>query len=217
MKNSDVGENFAKVSANPQSEITKSIYEAHNSTISNAIIRKFQGQETLVCAELGGGAGALVKEIKKLLASKKVIFTNIDYSSELLEKDVYSDHKIVSRIEDVDPIKVGKFDVVLIRYVLNYNNLETQVKIIEKAKNLLKPSGIFILHHVGARDNKHKDLLNNLFSTEAVSKKLIRGQPNWLTWEETISLLLSAGLKDKVIDRYENSLGFIIQRTLQPY
>lgn len=207
MKNDDVGKNFRNVSINPQSEITRAIYEKYNPVIADAISRRFPEQSTLSCLELGGGAGALVKEVKKLLPGKNLVFTNVDRSEELLKADAYSEHKILQAIEDIDPHVIGKFDVILVRYVLNYNNPDNQKRIIGKIKELLKPSGIFILHHVGAGDSKHKSLLNKLFSTDVVSKKLLRSQPYWTTWQEQLNCLHEASLTTTVLTQYNIPIG----------
>jgi SAM-dependent methyltransferase len=203
----DVGKNFASVSTNPQSEVAKTIYEKRNSLIAKTIIENFPGKKIIDCLELGGGAGALVKDLKNILKDTSLRFTNIDRSEELISKDEYSDNKFVTPIEDIDVSKLGRFDVILIRYVLNYNDLDTQKRIVEQAKKLLTPGGIFILHHVGAKDSEHKDLLNRLFTTDIVSTKLIRSQPYWLTWKEVENILVDKGLEIRVLAQYQLPIG----------
>lgn len=131
----------------------------------------------------------------------------------MLKEDIYSQNKINARLESINESKLKeKFDVIIMRYVLNYNSFDVQFDILNKVKNVLKKEGIFFLHHCGSVNKEHRDKLNKLFSTEIVSKKLVRINPYWSTWKEMLLLLKKAGFESKILEHYQIPVGDLYKK-----
>lgn len=207
MIKSDLGPNYDSVIRSPKGKIIEEVYKNHTKTVINSINKKFPNKNKIICADFGGGNGTYIKELKENI-KKELIFTNIDKNQELLDKDIHSNKKRLINLEDINESEFNeKFDLIIMRYVLNYNPLEIQDKIIRKVKNLLKNGGIFILHHCGTIDIRHKEMFNAVFSTNIVSQKMIRSNPYWATWKEVQDLLINNGFKVKIIEKYDVPIG----------
>ncbi|MEN9625983.1 MAG: Methyltransferase domain [archaeon] len=204
MDNSEIGNNWTKITSNPLGNIVKGVYKDHNQIIAGAIRSHFNNKQ-IVAADFGGGSGSLIKDLKRLINEKELNFTNIDKDKSLLDEDSVSIKKIVAHLENVQ-LK-DRFDLIIMRYVLHYNSFNIQDKIIHKARSLLKKEGLFILHHCGSVDHTHKQKLNKLFSTPVISEKLVRKNPYWSTWSEISTLLKNNKFKIKVLEQYKIPIG----------
>src|SRR4051812_21935484 len=120
----EMGENFkaaADSSINPNIQL---LYKTYNSLIAEEIKNQLKDKSFLEILDIGGGPGLFSKDICSLLDKRGIAtkVTNIDKSDDLLNQDVSSQEKIKIDILDATPEILGRqFDVILMRYVLQYN------------------------------------------------------------------------------------------------
>src|SRR3989338_11715622 len=201
----ELGKNFASANSYPKSESAYKIYKEHTNAIVKAIDYWFPIKRYIECLEMGGANGALISDLTTFYRNKgiELVFTNVDQDSSLLAKDSISQCKIVSRLEDLSLKR--RYDVVLMRYVLQYNDSKTQGEIIGKVCDALKDDGIFVLHHCGASNEEHRGRLEHIFS-DVVSKKLKRNGGHCSTWEEVEAILEANNLDVHTLERYQLSI-----------
>lgn len=206
----EVGQNFIVFTQEPPSATFEEIYKNHNGILVDSIARKFPHGSRITCLEAGGGSGALLQDLNTQLDGRELIATNIDLSSELLDADIFSVKKIQGRIEDM--VSSQAYDLIIMRYVLNYNGIENQLAILKKVYSLLKDDGLFLLHHCGSANEKHRIKWNAVFASDVISEKLVRTDSYWSTWADVKKMLREVGFKTAEREQYTVPLGDLYKR-----
>jgi hypothetical protein len=199
------GRRFAALTSAPDSELLHQMYKTHTPTLARLIAEHFPGDHQLSCAEFGGGPGTLVKDLKEQL-KRPVRFTNIDCSSELLALDTYSDEKVCCRLQEYDA--KGRFDAGVMRYVLQYNSLENQQRIIQSIRRNLDLRGILLVQSCGPATAEHQARLNKMFGS---IPRLQRPGAYWSSWDEVEQMLGDAGFRADVVTTFRLPLIELFQ------
>jgi 2-polyprenyl-3-methyl-5-hydroxy-6-metoxy-1,4-benzoquinol methylase len=200
----EVGEGFPRASKVADGWCLKAVYKDHTRTLAEMINKVYYRN----IVDLGGGCGALVADLKGMGISGR--FTNVEADRELLAMDDSSNLKVCSRIEELP--NGPRYDIALMRHVLNYNSLNTQKIIVRKVHNILNQDGLFVLQHCCPVDKEHQRRLKLMTTTPIVSEKLIRADPYWSTWEEVRAILKDSGFETKVAETFEVGVGELFQQ-----
>lgn len=192
--------------------------------------------QTLI--DIGASKGELLSNIVKLLPEYSFDVIATETNEAALNENNTTKNKIVADAESM-PIADGSIDIVLMRYVLQFNQLEAQERIIKEISRMVR--GIGIIQHGGSDDSAeeewrsrveqifHSDELPQLkrdgmfYSSSAEIENIM--QKNKLNFEKVQSNKIG-GLSEAFIERYslnaeqsqylKNLLGdkdYIIQTT----
>lgn len=163
--------------------------------------KKLKSKKVLKIADFGGGIGAVTDKIKVDHNKKKAIYlTCFDSNKELLKLNKSADSKIWIDIKK--PLGKNKYDIGIMRYVLNYNNKKDQLKILNNINESLNNSGIFINWWCGVSSIKHQRIFQKLFNTRKINSRLFRLNSHWTTWKENKELFGKAGFYVKIVKKY---------------
>ncbi|HLD38358.1 hypothetical protein A2996_02190 [Candidatus Campbellbacteria bacterium RIFCSPLOWO2_01_FULL_34_15] len=173
----------------------KLIYGESSKLFSDIIKNEFKkGKYTLL--DIGSHKGELLRDLMLNLTEYDFNTTAIDLDNLDLNKNI-ADYKIISDAKQI-PLENKKFDITISRYVLAWNSLEDQIKIISEIKRLTK--GIAIIQHQGA-DKKNPDELqissHKLFS--GIVELLERKDFYFSTEAEIEGILKKENIKYKII------------------
>ena len=94
--------------------------------------------------DFGSFSGEFLSNLKKELSEKGIYFshtTALDINKGALEKNISADEKIITDITNI-PVAENYFDVSIARYVLQWNSLERQEKIINEMVRTTKGFGV---------------------------------------------------------------------------
>ena len=159
-------------------------------------------------ADFGGGTGEVTEFLKKVLKTK-IRCTCFDVNNDLLDKNNSADIKININLTELQ--EKEKFDVGIMRFVLNYNTKESQIKILQNVHTALKKEGIFLNWWCGTSEEGHQKRFNTLFSTKKVNGKLFRPNSYWTTWKENEQLFEKAGFKLEVVRKFDLPVHHLYQ------
>jgi len=159
------------------------------------------GLSELKMADFGGGNGGITQYLKENSANRdKIIVTCIDSNSSFLEDNKSADIKIEADLKDINENK--KWDIGTLRYVLEYNTKDEQLKILKNIHRSLKDDAILINWNVGLENEEHQRRFQRAFSTTEINEKYYRPNPYWDTIVERKKLFKEAGFKTEVKDEY---------------
>lgn len=163
---------------------------------------KRQKEHVLEVADFGGANGELMDYIKRHIKTTKTLKINcFDATPDLLKENISADKK---SLIDLRNIKIkNKFDIAIMRYVLDFNILKDQQKIINNIYKSLKKSGAFLNWWCGVENYEHQRKFNRVFNTNKISDKMIRPDTYWPTWEQTSKMFYKSGFKLKKIHKFK--------------
>ena len=156
-------------------------------------------------ADFGGGNGAVTAHLKENSEfGDRFRITCIDSNQELLDDNTTADVKTTSDLTEYDGESL--FDIVILRYVLQFNNGEEQLEILRNIYRALGKGGIFLNWHVSVENEEHKRKFLRLLAFDEINPRLNRPNSYWNTMEDLLALKTEAGFETKVIDRYSSVL-----------
>jgi predicted SAM-dependent methyltransferase len=139
---------------------------------TDKIKSSFKEKKDLVIIDFGGGDGVLLSIIKNQLKDcLNVEACNIDLNTKSLEV-CRKDNPEIQTIKHnlLEPYKEGCADVILCRFVMQYQSKEEQLTILKNAYTTLKQGGLFFVLWPSHPD---KEFLNNI---EAETVHIITGK-----------------------------------------
>jgi hypothetical protein len=145
--------------------------------IDNAKFKKI----TLI--DIGGYKGELLSNIINLLKEYKIEKIVVDSNSEALQENKVADIKICSNLTKI-PLDDKIADIAIMRYVLHWNSLENQKKILSEIRRLTK--NFAIVQHLGADYLNEKNYLNQI--NILFSGKISQLKRDSSCWESNINL-----------------------------
>ncbi|MBI5221564.1 MAG: methyltransferase [Candidatus Magasanikbacteria bacterium] len=157
---------------------------------------------TLEVADFGGANGEVLGYIKQHTKTTKFLKTTcFDITPNLLKNNIWANQKFLI---DLREIKIkNKFDIAIMRYVLDFNILNDQQKIIKNLYRSLKKGGISTNWWCGVENYEHQLKFNEVFNTDKISKKLIRNETFWPTWRQTSKMFHKSGFKLQKIYKFK--------------
>jgi ubiquinone/menaquinone biosynthesis C-methylase UbiE len=144
----DMGRATSKVfSGRTESETTRKMYAETPTFFAEKIRNLLDAREPYVFADVGAASGEMMTNLRKLLPeySLKVIAVDIDAGS--LDRNI-ADEKLVANAEE---LPFESVDVIVMRYVLQWNNLERQKKILNELTRSIRKFAL--VEHIGADSN----------------------------------------------------------------
>lgn len=190
-----------------KSRTDKELFKIYHGQLSlvTKLIKQYCVQRRLdfvQLADFGGADGEITQYLReKLEPSIGFSVTTYDTNKELLRHNRSADKTIrwnLTKLTGKD-----KYDIGLMRYVLNYNSKPNQLKILQGIYSLMKPGGVFINWWCGVSNQEHQKKFQQLFNTKQITGKLYRKDSYWATWKETDLLLKKAGFQVKVVKQYK--------------
>ena len=143
-------------------------------------------------ADFGGAIGDVTDYIKKnTKADAKINVTCFDVHKDLLDQNNSAGTKV--QLDLLELSETERFDLGIMRFVLNYNSKEDQLKILGNIRNSLKPNSIFINYWCGVSGKAHQEKFQALFRNGKVNQKFHRPNSYWTTWEENKEIFEKAG------------------------
>lgn len=204
MNKINIGDAWAKsVKSAATNKELFNVYEKNLSFISRLFrVNVKNCSENIEVADFGGGIGSLTDIIKNDHGKKfNISCTCLDTHDELLKQNKSADSKICIDIRK--PLGKEKFDVGLMRYVLNYNKKSDQLRILKNIHKALKSSGVFINLWCGVSNTEHQKKFQDLFGTKKICEVMYRPGSYWTTWEENKKLFEDAGFTLKIAKEYK--------------
>ncbi|MEY2641282.1 MAG: hypothetical protein RL150_675 [Candidatus Parcubacteria bacterium] len=131
----------------------KTVYGESADLFSKIIKKEFDSGSEINVLDLGSHRGEFLQDLISKLDDYKIKTTAVEINEDDLNNNI-AQVKINSNLIEI-PIEDKCFDITLCRYVLAWNSLENQQKIIGNIKRLTK--GIAIIQHQGSKNNS--DLL----------------------------------------------------------
>jgi len=204
----NIGHYFEKVlDLAPTDQELSDIYERefpHLYRVVDNFIKDNELEEVEI-ADFGGGNGAVIHHLKENSEfSDRFRVTCIDSNQELLDDNTTADVKILSDLTQYDGEEL--FDIVIMRYVLQFNNKGEQFKILENIHRALKNDGIFLNWHVSVENEDHKERFLTLLASDEINPKLNRPNSYWDTMEDIFALKVEAGFDTEIVDFYSSVL-----------
>ncbi|GEM_PF-2113745 len=148
-------------------------------------------KDEVVIADFGGASGDITDYLRKENSiNNSMTIECIDINEELLKQNISCDVVIMADLREFKIEK--KYDIGIMRYVLQYNTKKDQLKILENIFSSLKENGQFINHWCGVFSTVQQKKFQELFTTKNISEKLYRPNSYWSTWNETKSLFKDA-------------------------
>ena len=206
----NIGDRWATVvkSASTNKELFN-VYEKNLPFVSRLFIDNIRNRTgSIEVADFGGGIGSLTDKIKKDHSKKiKIFCTCLDSHDKLLKLNKSADSKVCIDIRK--PLGNEKYDIGLMRYVLNYNNKSDQLKILKNIHKALKSNGVFINWWCGVSNPEHQKKFQDLFGTKKINELLYRPSSYWTTWNENKELFEKAGFNIKVAKVYQIPIRYL--------
>ena len=160
------------------------------------IVANFNNKKELTIIDYGGGDGTLISIVKKHLEkeSYKIKAINLDLNSDSL-RICRSENEEIEVIEQnlLEPFNKYSADIVLCRFVVQYQSKEEQVKLIENIYNSLNKDGLLLLFWPG---HPNQEYLNSLESEivhiiTGKDKEIAKNSRHFPTKEEMEKLILN--------------------------
>ncbi len=208
-----MGKNFAEVSLASTDRLLKEIYQGHLFPYIYHIAKYKAYKSGLSCIDLGGGAGSLIKALKREAPELPAYYVNVDATKELLDADTSSNLKHCMSIQQLayNEGQWNSYFVAMMRYVLHYNELKFQYELLSSAKSMLRHEGTFILHHAAPMDPSQQVRLHQIFGTTEVSEKLHRPFGYWSLWSEVQQLIDKLKFQSTIWERYILPIGSLFK------
>lgn len=234
----DMGASTSEVfKGHSESGAVKEIYGESAVLFADIIKSKIQPEGTQSLIDIGSAKGELLSEILELLPQYSFAVTATDTNPKAIEENIAT-NKIVADAESL-PVNNKSIDIALMRYVLQFNSLQSQEIILSEVSRVIKRIGI--IQH-GGSDNEDsqgwRDKVDQIFSSDNLPQIKRAGmyyssvneveslmKKNNIKFERIQSKRIN-GLSDAFIERYsldenqikllKNILGekdYIIQTT----
>jgi ubiquinone/menaquinone biosynthesis C-methylase UbiE len=174
----------------------KLVYGESANLFSDVIKKEYKNNKKYNLLDLGSHKGEFLQDLLTKLPEYDFNTTAVEFNNFDLEQNI-ADNKILSDVKKI-PTEDKKFDITISRYVLAWNSLDNQRKIISEMKRLTK--GIVILQHQGADNDNPEELQNSsreLFS--GVVPTLKRDEFYFSTEKELENILKEDNIKYKII------------------
>lgn len=176
---------------------------------TDKIESNFKGKDNLTILDLGGGDGTLISLIGRQLEDKfKLDLFNMDLNDDSLKICQKNNPNIkIIKQNILTPSEPNFADVVLCRFVMQYQSKEEQIKIIENAHSILKKGGLFfvlwpthpnkdyinemeseVVHIITGKDKKEAKVSRYFASEDEMIKNMEK---------EKFKVVFSSGLKIK--------------------
>jgi ubiquinone/menaquinone biosynthesis C-methylase UbiE len=170
-KNLNMGPNSPRVFSGETFSSTNHLLYAESAELfANIIKNYFKVGEKYTLADLGSAGGELMGNILSRLPDYIFDVTAIDVSETSIEINKIAKNKTVADLTTI-PCKDKEFDLSIMRYVLQWNQLGDQAKIIKEIARVTR--GIAIVQHGGAdhiNNEKWRNASKQMFSHQALSK-----------------------------------------------
>jgi 2-polyprenyl-3-methyl-5-hydroxy-6-metoxy-1,4-benzoquinol methylase len=144
---------------------------------TNKIKSNFKEKKDLVIIDFGGGDGILLSTIKNQLKDcLNIEACNLDLNEKSIQSCKQNNPEIKTIKQNIlEQYKQGCADVILCRFVMQYQSKEEQLLILKNAYNTLKQGGLFFILWPS---HKNKEFINNM---EAETVQIITGKDKKLT------------------------------------
>lgn len=150
----DQGENSHTIfHGNTESEASRLMYRG-SALLFSEIIRSNLKNNEYTLADLGSSKGEFLNDLIKHLPEYNLKTIAIDINEDDIKIN-NADKKIVTNLTNI-PLDDKSVDITTARYVLSWNNIADQKKIIEEIKRITKH--IAIIQHQGANTNHPNSL-----------------------------------------------------------
>ena len=157
-------------------------------------------------ADIGGGPGSITQYLKSNSTNTdKLTVTCLDSNKEFLDHNHSADIKIETDLTEIS--QVDSWDIGIMRYVLQYNEIADQIKILKNIHNGLKENGILINWNVGLENEEHQERVDKILSTNIINERLIRRGTHWDTIQERKEMFKEAGFITEVRDEHKVEIG----------
>lgn len=168
----DMGDDTSRVfSGETQSQTNREIYSETAEFFANEIKKRLSVRnEPYTVADVGAFQGELLSDIIEKLPEYHLKTIAVDISEQALEKNTASEEKIVSRAERL-PFDDKSIDIAIMRYVLVWNEAETQKKILEELARTVKEFAL--VEHSGpdvVDTDEWRNKTNELYRGDEVPK-----------------------------------------------
>lgn len=149
-----MGENSSKIfgAENIKSKTTAKVYEQSANFFADTIRQKINPDKQYDLADFGCFKGELLDNILRLLPEYHFHTYGIDLEPNLIGNKS-AQEKVAADLV-CTPLRDKSMDIVLMRYVLQWNNAQKQEKILQEIARVTR--GFAIIQHLGA-DNKNSD------------------------------------------------------------
>lgn len=200
----NIGKNWVAAAENrPKLKELSVIYKSSLPIIAKLFQQYVRAKKlrTVAVADFGGANGEITQYLNNhVQKGVKLHTTCFDSAKELLGQNTSAQKRVHIDLQNI-AVK-EKFDVGIMRYVLNYNSFSVQRKIVQNMYRALKPGGILIHLWCGVPTILHQRRFQKLFASKAMNKKFYRPRSYWSTWQENKVLFSDAGFKLTVVSRY---------------
>lgn len=204
LKHQEMGKDTSKVFSGEAK--FKASQEAYNETpilFSNEIKKRLSPDKKYSMADIGSFKGELMNKLLKLIPEYNIDTIAIDINEEALSQNNL-DKKIITSAENM-PFKNSSIDVEIVRFILQWNSLERQKRIL---KEIARTTKEFALIEHGGSDNNNSDIWRQKMDILLDGKeipKLKRGEHFFSSREEIEEIMRSENIrferiKEKTID-----------------
>lgn len=148
-----------------ESGAVKEIYGESAVLFAEIIKSKIQPEGTHSLIDIGSAKGELLSEILKLLPQYSFIVTATDTNPKAIEENIAT-NRIVADAESL-PVNNKSIDIALMRYVLQFNSLQSQEIILSEVSRVIKKIGI--IQHAGSDNDDPqgwRDRVDQIFSSD---------------------------------------------------
>ncbi|MFH0857075.1 MAG: class I SAM-dependent methyltransferase, partial [bacterium] len=151
------------------------IYKESAEFFAKIIRNRLPYNKKYFIADLGCYDGKFLEAVVRLLPEYKFFTYSIDHDKKILANNKITDKKICADLEKI-PLSNKSIDLTLLRYVLSWNSLSKQKKILKEILRLTK--NFAIIQHAGPDDNRTDEWrrrYNDLFAGKEIKKLYRRG------------------------------------------
>lgn len=196
---------------NSISDSIKQIYGESAGLFSNLIKSKLiDTKKEYTLLDIGSSKGELLADILELLPEYNFKITITDTNPDAVLQNCIDGEKIVADAESL-PFNDKSFDLVIVRYVLQFNLRENQKSIIGEISRVTK--GFAIVQHGGADSfdpESWREIVSKIFIDDGLPQ-IKRSGMYWSTVEEIENCMDNENIK------YERILSKKIQGLSQPF
>lgn len=181
-----------------KSKASHLVYGNSANLFSSIIKKRLKKKENYCLVDFGSSRGDFLNELIKKLPQYNFNIICIDKEKEPLDKNTVAHEKICSNLVSV-PLRDDSADLLIMRYVLQWDSLEEQKQILSELRRLMRDFAI--VQHAGADSKnalKWRKNNDNLFKGEI--KSLYRFEQCFSSSQEVENMMKEVGLDYKKID-----------------
>jgi ubiquinone/menaquinone biosynthesis C-methylase UbiE len=184
----------------------KEIYGESAVLFANVIKSKVKPEGVHSLVDIGSAKGELLTEILRLLPEYSFDVTATDTNAAAIKENT-TPKKIVADAESL-PIENNSIDIAVMRYVLQFNSLDSQGAILEEISRVIKEIGI--VQHAGSDNDDPqgwRDKVGQIFSSDKLPQ-INRSGMFYSSAEEIESLMNKGDLQyEKIQSKRINGLS----------